>query len=275
MKKIGLILLVLFCFTFVYAESNITENNTINDTLEMPNTVNYNITLLKIIPDEFNIGDNQFNVKIQSFENKTLENLYAFVSGKGFSSYDVMPIDSINPGERGYILVKGNFRVAGQIELIIKIEDYTFYQNVTVIDEKASVKEQEDTLLIINLTNELENLESNFTRIENLITEKKKSRYDVSKVDTNELKKYIKNLETSLLIKNTEQAQINSKLANEEIEYLDSKISKLEKISFLYRFKDYAILFSTIAGAFITFFALYELLKKKSAVVVTKIVDKK
>ena len=45
----------------------------------------------------------------------------------------------------------------------------------------------------------------------------------------------------------------------------------LKKLSAIKRFKENIILFSSIAGAIITFFALYELLKKKSKEATTRI----
>ena len=95
------------------------------------------------------------------------------------------------------------------------------------------------------------------------LAQKEKENYDVKSVSLVDLKKYIRETQASILGGHLEDARVNFGLATEESNALEEKIASLKKVSFIKRFKDQVIIFSSIAGAIITLFALYELLKKK------------
>ena len=67
-------------------------------------------------------------------------------------------------------------------------------------------------------------------------------------------------------------------MAFEEYETQKNKLDNVKPKSIINRIRENALIFSTIAGALITFFTLYELLKRKSENVVTatsKVIIKK
>ena len=106
--------------TITENQTNSTENLTNNATIsnetasQSPAT---NFIMSNFLPKEFMLGDVQLNIMVQNTGTDNLSNLMAVVTGKGFASYDVTPIDTLGPGEKSYILVMGTFRQAGNITL--------------------------------------------------------------------------------------------------------------------------------------------------------------
>src|SRR3989344_6026234 len=97
------------------------------------------ISLVNFLPTETKIGDVQFNIQIKNDGNDTINNLIAFVSGRGYSSYDIVPADSLAPGEKSYILVYGNLKESGNVTLTVRVDREVFYKEITVEnpDEEA------------------------------------------------------------------------------------------------------------------------------------------
>jgi len=91
---------------------NTSQNISVNSTTEFVNLSNLSIMrdieITKFFPKEVKLGDVQFNIQIKNNLDETLENVFAIVSGKGFSTYDVVPIDSLEPFGKDYIFVNGN-----------------------------------------------------------------------------------------------------------------------------------------------------------------------
>lgn len=304
-KKLVFIFLFLILFNVALAEeevisaqdqnatSNETNATTINATaVEASLTANESeinleqekiveeIIFKNFIPKEFKLGDAQFSIQIQNNKNETITNLLALVSGKGFSTYEVAAIESLEPGEKGYILVNGNFKESGLINLTVKIAQKTFYQEVNVLGEsEEDVKKAENLLkqqevkkkVLADFSLQLEILKQNYSDMEAELARKEKEGYDIKDTSLNELKKDIRETQASILGEHTEEARINIGLATEEFNAVESKLKNLEKLPFMKRFKEHLIIFSSIAGAIITFFALYELLKKKSSEVASTI----
>lgn len=230
------------------------------------------IILKNFIPREFRIGDAQFSIQVQNNKNETMQNILALVSGKGFSTYEVAPIDTLEPQEKGYILVSGNFKESGLINLTIKIAQKAFYQEVNVLGENEEdikkaeilVKQQEEKKKVLaEASSKLESLKQNYSDLETKLAQKEKENYDIEGVSLVELKKYLRETQASILGEHVEEARINIGLAAEELNTVEKKIEGLKKLPLIKRFKEHLIIFSSIAGAIITFFALYELLKKK------------
>jgi len=251
-------------------------NTTDNTTIEAPEE----ITFKNFLPKEFKLGDAQFSIQVQNNKKEKIENVMAFVSGKGFSTYDVIPIEFLEVGEKGYILVNGNFKEPGEIELTIKVNPFVFLQTVTVLGEsqkdleraqELAKQEEERAKVLSDLSIKLDALKQNYTGLENILAEKEKENYDIKPLSGNleELKKDIKSAEAGILGENVEEAKVSIGLASEDYKNILSKIDELKKLPKIIKFKEYAVIFSAIAGAIITFFALYELLKKKSKAAVT------
>ncbi len=291
-KKVVLIFLFLILFnvgiaqeeTISAEEQNLNvEGSVVNETNETETTQEpikeiEEIIFKNFIPKEFKLGTAQFSIQIQNNKNETLSNLAALISGKGFSTYEVTPVESLEPGEKGYILVNGDFKESGLINLTIRINQKISYQEVNVLGESEEDLEKAEALLkqqeekkkaLAVLSSNLEILKQNYSGLESQIKQKEGEGYDVKDVKLEELKKYIRQTQASILGEHLEEARVNLGLAKEELNAVEAKIGTLEKLPFMSRFREHLIVFSSIAGAIITFFALYELLKKKGKEAVT------
>lgn len=233
------------------------------------------ILFKNFIPTEFNLGDVQFNIQVQNKKTIPATNLIASVSGKGFLTYNTLPVD-LDPEEKGYILVSGNFKEAGIITLKIIIDNKIFYQNATVIDSKNATaqeierlkEEEEKRNLLANISIQLDELKENYNILEADLEQKTEDNFDISKINFNDLNSYIKTTETAILEGNADKANINIKLAIKEYNNQKTKLDKAKSKSIITIIKENALVFSALAGAVIAFFALYELLKKKSEKVI-------
>jgi len=280
MRRIIYLVCFLFMFSFAFAE-NVTVNDSliVNETnvtanlSESVNVTNVSSVILEIknfLPSETKLGDVQLSINIQNVGDKELSNLYAFISGEGFSSYDVVPIDSLKPLEKSYILISGNFKKAGYINLTIKINQEVFYRTVKVLDDSIGVSIY-NAALASNLSAELFNLKNNYAALESDFQTKKSDGYDVSGVSLSDLKIMLRDAQTNLLSENLVQTKVKLDLAEEEYQIQLAKMGNLSKVSLAAKLKENALLFSTLAGAIITFFTLYELLKRKKEAVSEKI----
>lgn len=282
MKKSVLIILgfiLVFSLIGVYAQD---ENQTVDNS-----SIVQSLELTNFMPIEVKLGDAQFNLQIQNNKNETVNNTYAFVTGNGFSTYNVVPITSLAPGEKDYIFVYGNLKQAGNITLTIKINDETFYQNISVVDQNSESdqqkldelqQEQEIEQQVKNISDQLNGLKQNFTILQNELTKKQSTNYDVSLANLNTLDNYLHNIQADILTKNINDANINLNLAYEEYSTQKNVLDNAKKLPLINIIKNNVVIFSTFAGAILTFFALYELLKKKKAditIISKKIVEKK
>ena len=274
-----LFLLIIFSLTGILAQINVSDNQT-----AVPdNQTSQGILLTNFMPQEVKLGDVQFNLQIQNNNNETATNILAFVTGNGFSTYDMIPIDSLSPEDKSYIFIYGNLKQAGNITLTIKISDKSFYQNISVIDPNAESdqqkiddikKQQEKEQQIKNISDQLDILKQNFTILEDEISYKQSNNYDISLVNLNILNNYLHNIQADILTGNVNDAQVNLDLAYQEYAAQKRKLENVKEVPLVNILKNNVLLFSTFAGAIITFFALYELLKIKREKI-SKVIRKK
>lgn len=249
------------------------ENNTVVNTTIEPIT---SFTMYDFIPKKFKKGDTQFNIQVKNTGNTLLKNIYALVTGEGFATYEVTPIDELKPGEKSYIIVMGTFLTEGNKTLDININGEKFKQkiivvsdqeivepeneiNQTLIQEQALKKKQE----LQNLSTHLNVLKSNYTQLESELQKKEDENYDTSDITISEMKALLAKAESSILLEAPDQARANLALAKDEYLYQKQKLDKAEKKSIMFLIKDNLVLFSAIAGSIITLFAFIELMKKK------------
>jgi hypothetical protein len=284
-KSIFVILgfILIFSLTGIYAQGDETGNQTMdNSSVIVPNLI-----LTNFMPQEVKLGDVQFNVQIQNNKNEIVNNTFAFITGTGFSTYNVASIASLAPGEKDYIFVYGNLKQAGNITLTIKINDETFYQNITVINQNIESDqqkldelqaEQEKEQQIKNISDKLNGLKQNFTSLQNEFSDKQSGNYDVSLINLNILDNYLHNVQADILTGNVNDANLNLNLANQEYLTQKNNLDNVKKVPLITILKNNVVLFSTFAGAILTIFALYELFKKKKediSEISKKIVKKK
>lgn len=261
---------ILLAFIIILAGLNGIISQEINLTNEENNLASISsgeIIIKNFIPKQFKIGDVQFNIQVLNNANYTLNNIISLVSGEGYSTYDVTPIESLESREKDYIFVNGNFRKAGNITLIIRINGDVFYQNVSVVsnedmDEKQKAEEQRKAILL-NLSASLQELEQKYNLLEDEISSKSEDNYDVSKINLDDLRRIIRDARLDILMENIGGAKINLNLAQQEYSDQKNNLSRAKKIPFIQRTKDFAIIFSAIAGALIMFFTLSELLRRQ------------
>ncbi|VVB77795.1 Uncharacterised protein [uncultured archaeon] len=283
--------LLLFSLVILVSSQNISDNSTgiNNNSTEYPSSnytngydknsseLNESVSLIGIVPDTFKIGDVQLNIRVRNNEKESKTNLIAIVSGEGYSTYDIVPIDTLDFQARDYIIVTGNFKQPGNITLTIKIDNNVFYQNVTVLSQsKEDLEEQqrveaEKQETLANLSSQLSDLKDKYSNLESDYYDKKDNNYDVSKVNLDQLKSYLRSIDSNLLNEDIKNAKANIKLANDEYNDQKAKVDSSTTKSILTRLKDNAIVFSAIAGAILTFFALSELLKRKGEHIVGRI----
>jgi hypothetical protein len=289
-KSIFVILsfILVFSLTGIYAQGNETGNQTVtNSSMDNSSVIVQNLMLTNFMPQEVKLGDVQFNIQIQNNENVIVNNTFAFVTGNGFSTYNVASIASLAPGEKDYIFVYGNLKQAGNITLTIKINDETFYQNITVINQNTESDqqkldelqaEQEKEKQIKNISDQLNVLKNNFTSLQNELSDKQSGNYDVSLINLNILDNYLHNIQADILTGNINDANVNLNLANQEYLTQKNNLDNTKKFPLITILKNNVVLFSTFATAILTVFALYELFKKKKkdiSEISKKIVEKK
>ncbi|MEN9625808.1 MAG: hypothetical protein RL557_136 [archaeon] len=264
MRRYIFIISIFLLFLTVSAQVNTSaeENASLNQTVELQD-----IEILKFFPKEVKTGDVAFNIQVKNNLDATFENVYAFISGSGFATYEVIPIETLGPFERDYIFVNGNLKESGSINLTIRIGKYIFYQQLYVFDiEKESENTEEEKKLeqLKELSMKLEDLKKNYTELELVISEKEDRDFDVTDINLEDLKKYIRSTESSILSQEVGEAAINLQLSIEEYKYQKEKVDIAKIIPFSTRIKENALIFSAIFGAILAFFALSELLKTKS-----------
>ena len=269
MKKsafISLILIFVLSLNGIYAQGNETVNQTVDNSSVIATP---SLDLINFMPKEVKLGDVQFNLQIQNNKNETVNNTFAFITGNGFSTYNVVPINSLASGEKDYIFVYGNLKQTGNITLTIAINDETFYQNITVISDTSNQQkldelqqEQEKEQQIKNISDQLNGIKQNFTLLQNEFSEKQ-SNYDLSLINLNTLDNYIHNAQADILTGNVNDANLNLNLAYEEYLTQKNNLDNAKGLPLVSIIKNNVVLFSTFAGAILTFFALYELFKKK------------
>jgi len=261
-------------------DTPVREEETLPDEVEL-------IMMSDFVPKEFRVGDVQFNVKVKNVGTVKMENLAALVSGKGYSTYDVISIDSLKPDESSYIIVMGAFKERGNIRLTIRIGDFQFYQDVTVIDpssvddnkklEEMKKAEQEKKRNLELLSKQLDDMEKNYTSLETALHDKKVNKYDVSEISLADLKASLRSARASLAVDDAIGAKASLSRAEDEFEYQKGKIesAQLIKRSFWDTVRNNLLLVSSTAGAILTLVAAYELLKKKKESISTKVVKVK
>ena len=225
------------------------------------------IEITRFFPKESNLGNVQFNIQVQNNKNETLENVFAIVKGRGFSTYDVTPIEKLLPNERDYIFVNGNLAEGGEINLSITILKNVFYQKIIVFDVSKKINESEEekkSERLKEISQELKRLKENYIQLELEISRKKEKNYDLSGVNLEDLKKFVRSIESSVIIKNLENAEANLQLAKEEYSYQKNKVDNAKVIPTLTRIKENALIISAILGAVFALIALSEILKKKT-----------
>ncbi|MEK6848473.1 MAG: hypothetical protein AABX65_02480 [Nanoarchaeota archaeon] len=223
LKKYFPLLVIIFIIGFAFAQENnsnlplspaenfSTANN--SQTIEGDSSISFGVILRNITPVRFDVGDAQFALLIENIGKEAERNIVPLISGEGFSTFYIVPIEILKSGEKGYALINGNFKKAGNIALKIDLAGASYYFNVSVNNEKEifnseNIKKEKQEILL-ELSKELELLKENYTLLENKIIEKKEQNYDISSVKLDEARKYIRAAETGILAEDASSARVN------------------------------------------------------------------
>ena len=240
-------------------------------------TPSQNLEIVRLLPGMFNIGDVQFNIEVNNTGTESISNIAAYISGKGFSTYNIIPLRTLNPGETGYIIVMGNFKEQGNIVLNMIIHNFEFNYTVPVLgpsnadDSTGTLNPEEKQKHADELNVQLEALEEQYKLLEEEYYKKKRDNFDISGIDLADLKNSLRDTRTKMLTGDINIADASLNLAQKEYLYQKDKLENavLLKKSALDLLRNNAVLISSLAGAIIAIFTLFELLKQK-----TKILEK-
>jgi hypothetical protein len=250
-------------------------NSVVNGSI-ISNSV-HSLSIERLIPDSFRPGEIQFNIQVLNNGTEEEKNIYPLITGKGFSVSNMVPIDRLGPEEKSYIIIMGRAEESGFINLSITLSGQLFYRSITVINPNSTrinnsdeikdleAEKKKNVVELSKLSGQLASLDGQYKQLENDILIKKNSDYDVSGISTDDLKKFLRNARSSILQEDSVQAKIDIALASNEYfdlkDRLDSAVLIKKPLSSL--LKDNAVLISTIIGALLASFSLFEILKKK------------
>lgn len=239
-----------------------------------PEPVIVDFDLINVTPDEAQKGDVLLKIVIKNTGTTPLSNSVPVVVGRGFSTYDTVPLPELKPGKKGDIFVSGTFAEAGDILLTIKLNDHIFYDRIHISSAEPDAAAMQRTAeiraaLLKNLTAEIQALKTSYDELEQEVRSKKKG-YDLSEVKLDELKKYLLNAEAAAA--GGEIEKVRPSLVQAQGEYADQRqrLDAAQKKPFLSIIRDNIVVVSAIIGGILTIFTGYEFFKKKQQVVVEK-----
>lgn len=263
------------------ASTDDSADDAVNDTADVPPEENPDFMITAFSPSKPKMGDVIFNIDVKNTGNVRLKDLVPIVSGDGFSTYDLVPISSIDPGETSKMFVMGRLDKAGEMILSVKLGTKIFYVKLYVEggeqkDDTAAKEAEErrklEMLAQINI--QYDELKENYTLLESDYSAKK-SKYDVSEVNLEDLKEYLRSTQSSIIAKDPDKANISINLALTE--YADQKrmLDNAQKKPFLNKIKENILVISTIAGSIITLVTLMEIFGRKKEKIYEKVKNRK
>ncbi len=247
----------------------IAQENETNQTEEQLTFVRFRI--LGIIPDSIYLGDAQINIQVQNTGNTEAKDVYAIISGEGISTYEIIPIDELQPFTKNYIIAKINAKKAGIIALKIKVGDQTQAVNLTVIDPNAGKEKNEDEIKteFEEQKKELNEIMGQHYAIYNKYADQYEQRkrlgFIVENVDIQTAKQYLLATQSAIArddLKGTEAALV---VVETELEEIKKELEQtyLPKRTWKDKFKENIPLIASIVAIIVGFITLYEILKKK------------
>lgn len=294
MVKKSVVLLCLFVLASVFAgatgEENLSEVNatSVNATFETisffaSSNVSTNVTplvpqllVLKLVPDMFRAGDMQFSILFLNNGSAPFSTSSVGLTYPGFASYSVSVLDELGPGAKGFVLVSGKFEQEGSGNMTIQVGAISFVVPLVVSAGAKGIVSSESLLdaHLSNVSAQLREVKQRYALLEQELATKRKEGYALGGISLDDAKVYLRDAEAALIRREPLEAQAGLALAEDELGLRSLQLSVVEKKSLLDTLKENAVLFSTLGGALVMFFTLYELLKKKSAVAVETVKQK-
>ncbi len=250
------------------------------DQKEATNETNMTLTTTEIVdfivtvtPTEATQGDVILTVNVENNGTVPLSNLIPVITGKGFSVYNVVPIEEAAPGKIATSYVLGQFSDPGNITLTIKINGKRITQTVAVEGSaQQSAEELEATKkeALAALSGQIEHLEKNYEQLESMLQEKQDD-YVLADVKLDKLKEYIRTAQSRMLAGQVKEANMSIILATTEYADVKNTVEHARKKSFFDKIRNNILLISSLAGAILTLFAFFEFVKRKQHGIYKKI----
>lgn len=246
----------------------------------------YDADLVDFFPKKVDVGDNQLNLYVENAGNRRLENIVALITGEGISTYEVLPIEELDPEQKSYIIARINAKESGVIQLSIKILDDTFERKLVVRDPAAdatAIAQQRDEerrkQRLAAAGSTLANLTAQYDGLEEQFYAKKNQGFDLSGIDLKDAKTYFRDAQASYAKSDVDQTEANLVLLQDELDDLRMLLAGAQKPeqSFGQWIKDnstFVITFGYILGIIISLFTIIELVKKNKAALAEKIEQK-
>lgn len=230
------------------------------------------ISFIDFFPKKFDLGDVQLNVLIQNTGNVPLHDVSGIVTGDGISTYDVVPIDKLNPGEKNYILLFISTKKSGDIPIVFKILDKLYKTKLTINNPDAVVdteKKQMEEEALHNRTVQLGDLMQNLTKTLDSVEEgyyvKKGQGYDIH-TTPEDAKTYLRNAQASFAKRDLDNTEANLVLLQSELSDLQKSLDTAvkQKPSINDRLKDNVPWITALLTGVIAVITITERFKKKS-----------
>ena len=156
------------------------------------------------------------NLEIINSGTAPLENLGAIVTGKGIAVTNIEPIDRLEPGQQGLIIVFLSASQPGVIQLNVRILNKDFKGNIRVVDPQAVViaaqkateiqKTKEKTAA---LNAKLENLSKTYEDYDHEFIEKSAQQYIFPTMSFADAKQYLRTAQAALTKGDLSEAEAN------------------------------------------------------------------
>ncbi len=227
-------------------------------------TCEADLDIESITPEELDIGKNQLNILVRNTGNVDLKSIYAEVSGNGISMVDNDEIDSLVVDDKDYAFVRIIAEKAGKVDLAIKLYSNSELikkdvQQITVIGEDQKV----ETLNKTEVENNLNSIKERYKTIEQGYQNKKNDGYPVDVVfdDLKSASTYLKDAQFYLLDGDLKKADVNTQLATNMLDNVESGIknAKKKEATLGEKIKSNLIYIGSIAAALISILTAYKL----------------
>ncbi len=253
-------------------------SNQSNATTE-PKTQIMEISIVDFFPKKFELGNVQLNILVKNTGNTVLQNIGGIITGEGISTYDIVPIDSLKPSEKNYILFFINTKKSGEIPVVIKILNKVYKTKLTITDPQSVQDAQQKQLeeerirnrtiqlgdILTNLTKELDALEEQYYL-------KKGQDYDLH-ITPDDAKTYLRNAQASFAKRDLDGTEANIVLLQSELSDLKKSMANATqlKLSISERLKDNVPWITALLTGVIAIITITERFKKKSEVLTDKL----
>lgn len=227
-------------------------------------TCEESLEIESITPEELDLGKNQLNILVRNSGNVDLTKVYAEVTGSGITMIDNDEIAKLVVDDTDYAFVRITAEKPGKIDLAIKL-----YSNSNLIKKDVQqitilgLPVTPETLNKTEIENNLNTVKERYKTLERDYQNKKSDGYPVEIVfdDLKSASTYLKDAQFYLLDGDLKKANVNTQLAIDTLDSVESGIknAKKEETSFGDKIKSNLLYIGSIAAALISILTAYKL----------------